>query len=941
MLRRPAIEVVVAIAVMSGALAAVGPVAGAGRAYAGPACVAARPDVSGAAAMARSCGRRVEVSGQRSETSQLFAEPSGRLTIERAAAPVRVRTANGGWTGVDANLRRQADGGVRPAAVPLALRLSGGGTGPLVTFETARGSVSLSWPSPLPVPELDGDTAVYPEVFAGVDLRVRALADGFTQVLVIKTRQAAAAAALRLVSYALSGSGLGVHPVPGNGYELVNKAGEALASVAPALMWDSAGGGSPGRLPADDELAGALSSPAGPGVKARTAVPRLSVSAGALEVQPDARVLADPATPLPVFIDPQFVTPWNTWAYASNSGASRDNAVARVGSEEDGSGIFRSFFRFPMWDLQGSQILDARLHATLVHSWSCDNSPVGLYVASPIANYGQVPWNSQPLPLNQAPLVEAWGHAHKGAGACGNQPNMPLQFGGYLPNVVQSSVSAYASWLNLALVARLFNWSTQTAYGESTTSWWKKFDPASVSLVVTFDHRPDTPTLRPVSDCYQMCSSPATVRSLTPTLAAAVHDVDNPTGAVLSTWFEVYDATETTVVAKNTAAVMATSGGSPTWSVPAGQLLNGATYHWRARVVDELNLASDWSAWGVFTVDTMAPDAPTVASSQYPVRQWGAVLGSAGTFTFTGGPDVVDFTWSVDSGATTVTPAAGTGTRTASATFTPGTDMVHTLHVVSHDSAGNTSTSVDHQFWVSPVTARFSHWKLDETSGTAASDSGGGGSTRSPAALSGSVAFAQGYPVSGGSGFGALFTGAGGQITTADPVLDTTRSFSVMAWVRPSDLSAANGNQTVLSQDGTNTSRFVLRYDRDANGGAGGWCFGMRAGDDAAVNPVYACATGTVGSSQPPSVGQWVHLAGVYDAVNHVIQLHVMGNQQSCDGEMVQARFDGNWSATASLVMGRARAAGAGTDYWRGGIDDIYAYQRVLSTEEICQQASQ
>ena len=50
-----------------------------------------------------------------------------------------------------------------------------------------------------------------------------------------------------------------------------------------------------------------------------------------------------------------------------------------------------------------------------------------------------------------------------------------------------------------------------------------------------------------------------------------------------------------------------------------------------------------------------------------------------------------------------------------------GTDMVRTLHVVSHDSAGNTSTTVDHQFWVSPVAARFSHWKLDETSGPAAS----------------------------------------------------------------------------------------------------------------------------------------------------------------------------------------------------------------------------
>ncbi len=117
------------------------------------------------------------------------------------------------------------------------------------------------------------------------------------------------------------------------------------------------------------------------------------------------------------------------------------------------------------------------------------------------------------------------------------------------------------------------------------------------------------------------------------------------------------------------------------------------------------------------------------------------------------------------------------------------------------------------------------------------------------------------------------------------PVLDTTKSFTVMAWVKPSELTAANGYMNVISQDGVNTSKFMLRYDKDANGRASGWCFNMRPTDVSGTQPVAACATGTVGSSHPPVVNEWVHLAGVYDATTGVIQIHVMGNQASCDGE--------------------------------------------------------
>ena len=58
----------------------------------------------------------------------------------------------------------------------------------------------------------------------------------------------------------------------------------------------------------------------------------------------------------------------------------------------------------------------------------------------------------------------------------------------------------------------------------------------------------------------------------------------------------------------------------------------------------------------------------------------------------------------------------------------------------------------------------------------------------------------------------------------------------------------------MLSQDGATTSRFVLRYRKAANGGTGGWCFGLRDSDTAVAATVDACATGAIGSTGKPAV---------------------------------------------------------------------------------------
>src|SRR5262245_50498172 len=63
--------------------------------------VAGRPDEASALASARLTGQRVEVTGRRSGTTTVMANPDGTLTMTQSARPVRVRRDNA-WVPVDA-----------------------------------------------------------------------------------------------------------------------------------------------------------------------------------------------------------------------------------------------------------------------------------------------------------------------------------------------------------------------------------------------------------------------------------------------------------------------------------------------------------------------------------------------------------------------------------------------------------------------------------------------------------------------------------------------------------------------------------------------------------------------------------------------------------------------------------------------------------------------
>lgn len=202
-------------------------------------------------------------------------------------------------------------------------------------------------------------------------------------------------------------------------------------------------------------------------------------------------------------------------------------------------------------------------------------------------------------------------------------------------------------------------------------------------------------------------------------------------------------------------------------------------------------------------------------------------------------------------------------------------------------------------------------WSANEGSGTTLPDASGSDNT---ATLQPGASWATGWP--DGSPVLSL-DGTSGHARTSGQVLDTTSSFSVSAWARIDELGQA---RTLLAQEGTTVSPFRLMYRADDDA----WCFTARLTDGASGALESACGPAA-------EVGQWVHLAGVYDAHAGEARLYV-------NGLMVDAAAVPNlWSATGSFLIGRAAdvdGLGSG-EHFSGEITQVLALQRVLSPAEI------
>lgn len=857
-------------------------------------------EASAVAAAGRS-GKRVEVAGLRTETSQTFANPGGTFTKEISLEPVRVRRPDKSWAPIDTRLRAAPDGSVMPVATAVGLRFSGGGEGPAVVMSQQGRELSLGWHGALPTPVLSGDTATYSDVLPDVDLRLVALPRGFSEQLVVKTRQAG----LSQVGFDV-GKGLTLRADAAGGLAAVDAGGRRVFGAPAPMMWDApqADGGDP-VLPSSGQR------PVG-----------VQVSGGRLTLTPDPGLLTSPQTRFPVVIDPTFTYGSPSWtevnAYDPDSSTWRtpDNTLA-AGYQNYVSPAtkVRSFVHFGLDSrIWSTHILTAylKMHETWSASHACSASAVEVHGTGSFSS--TTTWNHQPT----------WSGVQDSTSAAYGNPAMP-------------STCASPNWVSfnvLGSVANAAKYHTGVTFGikaadESEPTAWRKYSASGTYaplLTVEYNHPPAVPaastmhTVTPNSDCFTSSSTASRV-NITPTggvtLKATVSDVD--TGDKVTARFEFWKYGQLSAMAYWTSGLLGLdSTHNTTVTTPVllknVTLVNGALYGWKVKVTDNHNDSSAWTPYCWLKQDSTHPNPPVVTSADYPTGSYEGYTGKPGTFAFTPGSstdtDIGHYEYWIDS-ATHQTVAANSlnpvspplNNYTAPQSYGP-----HDMHVRAVDTAGNPSDETLYHFYVKSPDDAVARYPLDEGSGTTAD----GGATVPALMLSGGASWTADGKVDGG----LHFDGVSGEASTAVPVVNTAQDFSVCAWAR---LAAKNQQMAVVSQAGTVSSAFHLVYsplDR--------WAFGMRRSD------VSGATEDAVFSLAAPSVNTWTHLCGVYSGTAHTIMLYVNGVAQGAPVSHPIA-----WQATGAQRAGAMLYDGTLINYLNGDVDEVRLYSRALAGGEV------
>lgn len=837
---------------------------------------------------ARATGHRVLVPELATETGDTYANPDGTHTLEQRAVPYRVRRGSG-WVPIDLTLKRAADGSAAPAAVPTPVTFSGGGSRPMAVFGGAGEDVQLTWPGVLPAPVLSGADATYSNVLPGVDLRLTAQPEGFSEVLIVKDRAAAANPALATLRFGLVAHGVTVRSTPSQALVASDAAGRTVFQSSAPQMWDAG---------------------------TRRAVGRVAIGPGSLAVTPDRALLTDPATRFPVSIDPDFTAGMNGWAevYAQHPdetywGGDGDG-VAKVGLSYDYAVTVRSYFQFDVRAMAGKHVISAEFNDLENYAPSCSPRQVDLYESGEFDS--SITWNHEPAWVRQ---LNNWTVAYGYNDKC-----LPTSLGTDATAVVDD---ALGSGTGMAA----FMWK---ADNEGDNLAWKKFAD-NPTLIVTYNSYPNQPggqstgyAAHPGEWACADAASQQYVATAAPTLFATATDPDNDGIALDFQWFNAATGAQV-----GEARTQNQASGTPfSVSLPAGAFADGSHIQWRVRAYDGVDYGA-WSPSCYLTVDQTPPTvAPTVTSSDYPKCTPGVVctstpVGTTGAFTFTanGYPDVAGFYYGFSDPPRTYVAADKLG-GSATVGITPDTDIPQDVYVASANRAGTAGVITGYHFLVGAGTPPVARWPIDgfAQAGTVP-DATGGGHDGTLHGLSGKGA----QWIAGRVGDAARLDGSTGYISAAGgQVVHTTSSFTASAWVR---LDAADGGtHVVLSEDGGSESGFTLGYAGDVKQ----WAFSLPEGDSATA------ASDRALSAIPVKAGVWTHLIGTFDAGSGALQLFVNGQLAG-----IGRHTTGVWDAAGGAEIGRALHAKAAAGYWPGAIDEARLYNRVITAAEAHDLATQ
>ncbi|MGK5545583.1 LamG-like jellyroll fold domain-containing protein [Streptomyces sp. URMC 127] len=893
------------------------------------------PPEQEALAQAKRSGMNVEVTSLRGESRDVIATPQGTLEAREYVRPVRARVA-GEWKPVDTSLVRTEGGALAPRAATLGLRLSGGGAAPMAELDRGGRKMALSWPSALPEPRLDGDTATYPEVLPDVDLRVTAQSDGFTQLLVVKSAAAAANPELGQLRLKISGDGIALERAPQGGLTAVDKGAGGAVFEAPApMMWDSSGHSPPpGRTGAP--ASGTIGKPAVPGGRdpqqepgagesGKFAKVGVDVPAGGRELvlTPDKKVLAGPDTVYPVFIDPHWYSPRSSaWTVASKYWSSSPQWKFN-GQKDAGMGYCdwahcnpgdtkRLFYQIPTAQFAGKTILSAEFVVPETWSASCRKKGVQLWRTKDISS--STTWNSQDTSGFWVKKLaeEEFAYGYEGC----------------------ASGDGEFKVLDAVKEAAAQSWSSMTfglkASDENDTYAWKRFSDRAY-LRVQYNQPPGQIAMSQLAMEYGgICSTPEKavhVRSLGQIYANDVTDPDGDDVAVeFQAEWDAGDGKGNAVHWKPGLTGFKRSGSDFSVTLPSDITVNTPA-NWYVRSYDGQGY-SPWSYAGspsgcYFVRDPRTLPAPKVVSGDYPESRpgsskdgddpWFDGVGRYGSFTV--GPatkDVTKYIYGINGDATPKNTVTTTGGAAQVIKALPGEPGLNSVTVQALDSAGNMSEPYTYRYKVRAGQPERAVWPMDD--GAGARQAEGTAPARTAQLHGGASTGAEGV-----MGSSLTLNGTDAYAGTDIPVVDTSGGFTVSAWAK---LSRMPGEAAVLAaQPGNHAPGFELYYSKDYDR----WAFNQYASDTAGALPVR------VMQKNPGEVkaGEWTHLVGVYDSGDAELRLFVNGRQEAT------AAYRTPWDARRGLQIGAGSYNGKQAAFFPGQIDELQIFNKPASADEV------
>ncbi|MFF2126027.1 LamG domain-containing protein [Streptomyces olivochromogenes] len=920
------------------------------------------PGEEEAQAAAREAGQGVEVTGLREERRTVVANGDGTFTASEYAEPVRT-LKSGKWLDLDENLAQNADGSWAPKAATADVLFSGGGTGPFARMRAAGRELALSWPDgALPKPVIDGDSATYANVLPDVDLVVHAEPDGFGHLVVVKSAEAAKNPDLARLDLGVTSKALSLQETSSGALRALDSQSKGVVFEAGSpMMWDAGTTASGPTTARTASLSGAAGGVLDPPEGANTAPVEVEVSQDKLTLIPSQDLLTDPHTTFPVVIDPidrtTSRTAWTSvmkgmpnerdWKFSGSAGMGKCpidyNPIACNGVD-----VRRLMYTMPMSFYKGKDILETTFAVRVAHIYSAtpEDEPVRLYRVGG-KNYGinsstdwgntDTLWDSHIMTVDKAVSPVS----------CSSSPNLRFESGksGALTQQVQAA--ATGDWTQMTFGLR--------AADEGDLHEWKRMCGNAV-LEVTYNRPPAQISMKEMwaSPGGACAASTGAVRTPhvdeLPKLLVIPRDPDHSKDEAepVKVRFKV-EWTDANGNAQEYSVDTAYS--SPTGAkfehkikVPKGKpaIPENAKVYWSAATYDK----ATWGPWSwegdsavrcEFVLDRNVPGKPDVDSKDFPEEKSGDLgVGETGTFTFS--PNLGDkfdddvtrysYDFTTDSaGPKNLTPSSPTAP--VSVQWTPGQTGTVVLEVTSYDAANNPSAPAVYSFVVREAKSVAGQWNLGDdpvssSEGTHVKDESDNGRAASVGA---GVSFTTKDGPGGTVDRAARLDGStDAYLTTGTPVVDTTKGFSVSAWVRPTSLDK---DAVVVSQNGTGEPGFTLGYDSVAKN----WSFAVPANDVESLGDWQATATTSAtckdSTTKPVCPNEWVHLAGTYDPAGGQLQLYV-------NGELKKSTVrQSTWSAHGALQIGRAVSKTGYTRNFTGDIAEVRVFDRLTPAAEI------